>query len=755
MEDAKGQSMRHGTPEASLSYQTGDHKEHAEYYGPVLDDEHALGNVIDEQPVKAKISLVQGGIVFFKSCFGVGILGMPFAFRNSGVTAGIVACIVVALTTNIATKLLVWTKREMAKIHGEHVASIPHIAAVVSPGSGERWANLVVILCQLGTCIAYNIFLGVSFTAIVEELYPTHNYAEMKRRGYNPYVFFVLCNSMLFCLLVQFKDFARMAPLLIFAQGAMMTAMALVIAHGLIHPSVCDRDADTLVFCRVHWEARWQTFPIFVGIAVFAMEGIPTILAIEDSLERPELFERMFDITQALVTVVFIGFGVMGYWLYGDNTRSVITLNIHGLWGISVKMLMVVVIFFSYPLQFFPVAQILSKISDRLASSSFGRKWSAALGVSEEGDARGRRDGGKSSKGEVPDELSDRILSIFKILGVVTTGLVALCVPHFGHVLSILGSVTFSAITYLIPPILYLKARQGSHRFQMVILCFVLILFGLSITVVGLWSNFVSTDVWKHEIEKAPPRAGSSEALQAHHIYQQAEGLIKKSSAEADKLEDEERRKWSSKHKGEDAENSWTKQAKENWKGKWMLHPKQVPVNQINQDKTFYKTAESVGTMEGLVKKQQWKKFVPWHKVANAAHNSSIASPPPQRPLPPPSAPVHPLQSASAHKADQGQHKRWSHADSYAIRRLQKSWNIQRGQASPRTTASSPASQVSARKSLPPPLSGKEWQVPKLIFHGRAGAKKTREELKKEALRKLLRMKAQSRSMTRKSSPAQ
>mmetsp|Transcript_47498 Transcript_47498/g.148609 ORF Transcript_47498/g.148609 Transcript_47498/m.148609 type:complete len:654 (-) Transcript_47498:28-1989(-) len=642
----------------------------------------------------------------------------------------------------------------MVKIHGEHVASIPHIAAVISPGLGEKWANLVVILCQLGTCIAYNIFLGVSFTAIVEELYPTHNYAEMQTRGYNPYVFFVLCNTMLFCLLVQFKDFARMAPLLIFAQGAMMTAMALVIAHGLVHPSVCDRDADTQVFCRVHWEARWQTFPIFVGIAVFAMEGIPTILAIEDSLERPELFERMFDITQTLVTVVFIGFGVMGYWLYGDNTRSVITLNIHGLWGISVKMLMVVVIFFSYPLQFFPVAQIFSKVAQKFAASPMARRWSTVLGLSgsEVGGGAGEVGAGASKDGEADVEISDRLLSIFKVLGVLVTGLIALCVPHFGHVLSILGSVTFSAITYLIPPILYLKARQGSHHFQMVLLSFLLILFGLSVTAVGLWSNFMGADVWKHEIEKAPPRAGSSEALQAHHIYKQAEGLIKKSSAEANKLEEEERSKWNMGRKGK-LENSWTKKPEEAWKRKWIPHP-EVPVNKLNQDKTFYKTAESVGTMEGLVKEKQWKKFVPWPKssVLHPASNTSKSSlrfPPPPSPLPSPHAShvsSHPSNAATRPPTKQRSH--WSNADSYAIRRLQKTWKTKNAPAvlSPSSSTSS-HTQGSSRKSIapPPPLSGKGWQVPKLIFH-RHGASKTREQQKKDALRKLLRMKADSNS---------
>lgn len=39
---------------------------------------------------------------------------------------------------------------------------------------------------------------------------------------------------------------------------------------------------------QVHSGARWETFPVFMGIAVFAMEGIPTVLTIENSMAEPD-----------------------------------------------------------------------------------------------------------------------------------------------------------------------------------------------------------------------------------------------------------------------------------------------------------------------------------------------------------------------------------------------------------------------------------------------------------------------------------
>jgi amino acid permease len=133
----------------------------------------------------------------------------------------------------------------------------------------------------------------VSLTAIVEDLFPVHHGIGFRAMSYHPYVFFILCQTLLFSLLVQLKDVASMAPLLMFAQFAMTCALVLVVANGLVNPSVCDRDGATGVFCRVHVGSRWETYPIFVGIAVFAMEGIPTVLAIENSMARPERFEEV------------------------------------------------------------------------------------------------------------------------------------------------------------------------------------------------------------------------------------------------------------------------------------------------------------------------------------------------------------------------------------------------------------------------------------------------------------------------------
>ena len=124
---------------------------------------------------------------------------MPFAFRNAGVMAGLISCVVIAVVVNVATKMLVWVKRDLLKNRGVTVTSIPEMAGVLLGRSGQNCANALVIACQFGVCIAYNIFIGVSLTAIVEELVPAGNLV-------HTYIYQYICIQMystLLALLVQ------------------------------------------------------------------------------------------------------------------------------------------------------------------------------------------------------------------------------------------------------------------------------------------------------------------------------------------------------------------------------------------------------------------------------------------------------------------------------------------------------------------------------------------------------------------------
>lgn len=559
-----------------------------------------------------KIGVLQAGVIFFKSCFGVGVLGMPFAFRNAGVIAGVISLVFIGLATNVATKMLVWVKRDLQRSRGLTSTSIPVLAGALFGSPGQAWANVLVILSQCGCCIAYNIFLGVSLTAIVESLIPDNHIGQA---GYDPYVFFVVCQVLLFSLMVQIKEIASLSPLLIFAQFAMVVAVVTIIGHGLLEPSVCDRDGQEKIFCKVHSGFRPETFAIFVGIAVAAMEGIPTVLAIEHSMAEPDRFEEMFDRAQSLLAAVFVVFGCTAYWLYGNNTRSVVTLNCPGTVGLVVKMLLVMVIFCSFPLQFVPVGQVTQTfVNSESLQRRIGRlhaalpQWAGVF------------------FGKKQIDLSNRVMGALKIVCVIITGIVAVLVPHFGHVLSLMGCCVFSTITYVLPPVMFLKSRQGQHQFQHVIMCCLLMMFGLCVTFVGLYGNIMSKTVWHHKIEKAPPLAGSEEAKRARAVFNSAAGAIKKNpffQPGADGLFSPLLAGASRRSPTVPTDGGQMTAVSES-----EVRARKKPVqDSIDAKRKFYRDAEAVAKMEGMVQSSaQWHKVVPpkWKKKRETLRQAAI-----------------------------------------------------------------------------------------------------------------------------------
>mmetsp|Transcript_26551 Transcript_26551/g.61629 ORF Transcript_26551/g.61629 Transcript_26551/m.61629 type:complete len:592 (-) Transcript_26551:5-1780(-) len=480
----------------------------------------SITQVLEEQEdTEVKITSLQAGIILFKSSIGVAILGMPFAFRNSGIFVGQAFLVFNALVTCFTTKLLVSCKRHLQETRHRGIVSLPDMAYALWGPMGLIFTNIVLVVCQIGNCIAYGIFLSVSSTAVLKEVFPHYDLGE---HSYDSAYLLMTCGwGVLFVFLVQIEHMSRLAPFLYAAQIAMMTALVLIITYGLIYPSVCDKDGYVSYFCKVHYGLREQSFPIFIGIAVFALEGVPTILLVENSMRNPEDFELVYDRAMTAVTMVMIVFGTMSYWLYGAHTKSVISLNTEGMTGALVKSLLCMVICLSYPLQYLPVSQILDMIGDSDVVNRVYIKIPTRLHLS-------------GVLGRTREDFSRRVKQVLKICGVIVGSVVTVIFPHFGHVLSILGSVLFSYVVYICPSLLYLVAKRGEVSRSMKMACCFTVCFGFTVMALGLWSNIVHVQhkgvYYPHamKIEQAPPKVGSRKAKQEQHIFKSAAGMTKK-----------------------------------------------------------------------------------------------------------------------------------------------------------------------------------------------------------------------------------
>lgn len=76
---------------------------------------------------------------------------------------------------------------------------------------------------------------------------------------------------------------------------------------------------------------KLENFPLFFGTAIFAFEGIALVLPLQNAMKNPKSFSKLFgvlNVGMVIATGIFISFGAIGYWKYGEETEASLTLNL-------------------------------------------------------------------------------------------------------------------------------------------------------------------------------------------------------------------------------------------------------------------------------------------------------------------------------------------------------------------------------------------------------------------------------------------
>lgn len=70
--------------------------------------------------------------------------------------------------------------------------------------------------------------------------------------------------------------------------------------------------------------------PSFFATVIFAMEGIGTIMPVENSLTKPQFVgcPGVLNIAMTVVVTLYSSIGFFGYLRYGEGTEATITKNL-------------------------------------------------------------------------------------------------------------------------------------------------------------------------------------------------------------------------------------------------------------------------------------------------------------------------------------------------------------------------------------------------------------------------------------------
>eukprot|EP00656_Telonema_subtile_P025757 TRINITY_DN2779_c0_g1_i3.p1 TRINITY_DN2779_c0_g1~~TRINITY_DN2779_c0_g1_i3.p1 ORF type:complete len:331 (-),score=111.06 TRINITY_DN2779_c0_g1_i3:216-1208(-) len=218
---------------------------------------------------------------------------------------------------------------------------------------------------------------------------------------------------------------------------------------------------------------RGAGFLHFVGIAVYCYEGIGLVLPLEASMEDRSEFGWVLRSSMIAVTVLFLSFGASGYIAYGEETNSLITDNLPtGLVSQSLRVVLAVGLFFTYPIMMFPVSQILDDL---------------CLDMSDP---------------QHPPTLKQNML---RVCLVAVTALVARSVPDFGLFISLVGSSCCALLAFVMPAAIHLEVHRDQMQWYYGVRDLLVMLFGVVVAVLGTYISLQEIVNALHEPELQPP----------------------------------------------------------------------------------------------------------------------------------------------------------------------------------------------------------------------------------------------------------
>lgn len=207
------------------------------------------------------------------------------------------------------------------------------------------------------------------------------------------------------------------------------------------------------------------------GSAMFAFEGISVVLPIYTRMKRPEQMGGLFGIinlSYLILLILYFMIGLFGYLRFGSLAAGSITLNLpkEPLYDV-VRAIFTVSLFLTYPLQFYVPNEIVwNWISSKLL-------------ITDKEPSKQRR-------------MYEYYCRTFLVL---ITFILAVTVPRLNLMMDFVGSISGTALSVTLPPIIHLAAfwedTSGISRAFMAILDGSVILFGLIASANGSYFSFM------------------------------------------------------------------------------------------------------------------------------------------------------------------------------------------------------------------------------------------------------------------------
>ncbi|CAH2091649.1 unnamed protein product [Euphydryas editha] len=398
-----------------------------------------------------------------KACLGSGILAMPAAFKNSGLVVGVIGTLFAGLICTHTVHLVVKTSQDIcviAKKPSMGFAETCGAAFTYGPKRVRPWGEFVktlidysMTLTYISVLCVYIVFIASSFKGVMDVYLPHYDISVRMYCVMALIPLILICQIRNLKYLVPFSAIANILIIIVFGVTMYYTFVDL--------PPLSEREAVASV-------TQW---PLFLSTVIFAMEGIGVVMPVENEMAKPEHFlgcPGVLNVSMFIVITLYGVVGFFGYLQFGDAVQGSVTLNLpQDQWiAQGAKLLMALVIYFSYALQFYVPMEMIKRLLQKRSSNKFG----------------------------------NLIQVMIRTVLVIITVACAVAFPNLELVISLVGAIFFSTLGLLLPAVIntvYLWDKDlGRFNYVVikngiiVIISIIALVSGSYVSIVGMIEDF-------------------------------------------------------------------------------------------------------------------------------------------------------------------------------------------------------------------------------------------------------------------------
>ena len=394
----------------------------------------------------------------FRLYAGTGILAFPYAVKCGGLIAAPSFLVIIGALNNYTLRMLVHCKRRVTQdlVGPTPQTSLDDLAYAAFGVGGRRFCSIAMVVSLLGLCAGYLIFVGNT----LRSSFDSPSWSTMTFLGLDINVCTILA-TVVTVPLTLIRNYNRVQWSGILGNVSLMAAVAAVAYHVVRHiddPSVGTAAARGVKAIDV------DGLPIFLGMVFFTFAIQSVVLSIESAAAEPSHFLTLLDWGGVIGIFIYIVFGCLAYFSFGSATSQIafhMLVTRHNFVDIRVvEVLFCLSMVLLYPMQLLPVVQIF----ERWLGISAGIPKGGRSGVNE---GQTLHVVSEMEGGDEADLVEDEKVcagpgccrkNTLRIALTIFTGTLAVLFGDvFSQLLSIVGALGFSLLSFILPPLIYLR----------------------------------------------------------------------------------------------------------------------------------------------------------------------------------------------------------------------------------------------------------------------------------------------------------